>query len=105
MQEPQPSLIARDDTVLGVCAGLAEDFGIDPLWLRIPFAVSLFFNPQLVVGTYLAAGVIVFLTRLIAPNPRLAAPRPAEAAPTAAAAAAPAAAEDETYWEPVPIAA
>jgi phage shock protein PspC (stress-responsive transcriptional regulator) len=27
----QPSLIARDETFLGVCAGLGEDFGINPL--------------------------------------------------------------------------
>lgn len=107
--QPQPSLIGRDDTILGVCAGLAEDFGINPLWLRIPLATALFWNPLAVLGGYLAAGVLVLALRLVVPDPRPAA-RPEAVAPQAPAAAAPAAATaepeaEEMYWEPVPIAA
>ena len=70
MQSTQTWLIARDDTFLGICEALGEDFGINPLWLRIGFSVSLLWNPIAVVAVYLAAGVIVMLSRLIAPNPR-----------------------------------
>lgn len=84
MQNAKPSLLARDDTFLGVCEALGEDFGFNPLWLRLGFASLLLWNPAVVIGTYLAAGVAVLLSRLIAPNPRLAsaprtAPEPAEA--------------------------
>jgi len=70
MQSTQTWLIARDDTFLGICEGLGEDFGINPLWLRLGFAVSLLWNPIAVVAAYLGAGVVVLLSRLIAPNPR-----------------------------------
>lgn len=70
MQTSQPSLIARDHTILGVCEALGEDFGFNPMFLRVPLAALLLLNPTAVVCTYLAAGVIVFLTRWIFPNPR-----------------------------------
>ena len=73
MQEPQPSLIARDETLLGVCAGLGEDFGFNPLWLRIVLAVGLLWNPEAVVLAYLGLGALVLFSRLLAPNPRRAA--------------------------------
>ncbi len=70
MQTAQPSLFARDHTILGVCEGLGEDFGFNPMFLRVPLAVLLLLNPTAVIATYLAAGVVVFLTRWISPNPR-----------------------------------
>ena len=30
------SIIARDDTLLGVCFALGEDFGFNPVYLRVP---------------------------------------------------------------------
>jgi phage shock protein C len=79
MQETRTNLILRDDTFLGVCAGLGEDLGFDPNWLRVPLAVCLLWNPAAVIGIYLAAGLVVLLSRLVAPNPRPAA-EPAEVA-------------------------
>jgi phage shock protein PspC (stress-responsive transcriptional regulator) len=73
MQASKPSLIARDDTFFGVCAGLGEDLGFSPIWLRIAFAAFLFFNPLAAIGTYFAAGAVVLISRWIAPNPRRAA--------------------------------
>lgn len=35
---------AQGRVIAGVCAGLANNFGIDPIILRIVFAVSLFFG-------------------------------------------------------------
>jgi phage shock protein C len=68
MTADQPSLIARDHTLLGVCEALGEDFGFNPVYLRIVFAVSLIWNAEIVVGAYLALGIIVLVSRLIAPN-------------------------------------
>ena len=86
MQTAQPSLIARDHTLLGVCEALGEDFGFNPMILRVPLAALLLLSPTAVIATYLGLGVIVFLSRWIAPNPRPAAEaRPAAAGPAPAA--------------------
>lgn len=82
MPNSQPSLIARDHTLFGVCEALGEDFGFNPLLLRIPFAVLLLWNPVAVIGTYLAAGILVAASRWLFPNPSA---EPAAAAPAAAA--------------------
>ena len=97
MQEPQPSLIARDETLLGVCAGLGEDFGFNPVWLRIVLAVGLLWNPTAIVGTYVALGAVVLFSRLVCPNPR------AAATPAAAPAVPPLSVDEER--EALPIAA
>lgn len=67
------NLLARDDTLLGVCAALGEDFGFNPQYLRAAFAVVLLVNPAAVIAAYLALGAIVMLSRWLAPNPRPAA--------------------------------
>jgi phage shock protein PspC (stress-responsive transcriptional regulator) len=67
------NLITRDDTFLGVCEALGEDFRFNANWLRLAFGVSLLWNPMAVLGTYVGLGVIVALSRLISPNPRPAA--------------------------------
>jgi phage shock protein PspC (stress-responsive transcriptional regulator) len=72
------SILARDDTLLGVCHGLGEDFGFSPTWLRLLFAAMLFWSPSLAIGGYAVLGAVVGLSRLIAPNPN---PAPAEAEP------------------------
>jgi phage shock protein PspC (stress-responsive transcriptional regulator) len=89
MQTYQPSLIARSDTLLGVCAAIGEDFGFSPIWLRAAFAVTVFFNLFLAIGLYFAVGVIVLLTRRLYPSPRkqlvmAPATSPMEAAPSLA---------------------
>ncbi|HTU11237.1 MAG TPA: PspC domain-containing protein [Allosphingosinicella sp.] len=78
------SLIARDDTFLGVCQAIGEDFGFNPTWLRLAFAVPVLFAPVAALAAYLALGVIVLLSRLLAPRPRRAAKAaPADLAPAA----------------------
>jgi phage shock protein C len=80
MPSPQPNLLARDDTFFGVCQGLGEDLGFNPLYLRIVFAILVLVNPLAAVGGYVGAGALVLLSRLIFPNPRPAsAPRRAAA--------------------------
>lgn len=82
MQTSQPSVFARDHTILGVCEALGEDFGFNPLFLRVPLAVCLLLNPSAVVATYAGLGILVAFARLVAPNPRRLAE--AEATPVAA---------------------
>ena len=80
------SLFRRDDTFLGVCQALGEDFGFNPVFLRIGFALPVIFAPVAVIATYLGLGVIVLISRILAPRPKrkLAAVQ-AEAAAEAAA--------------------
>jgi phage shock protein C len=72
MQSPQPSLPMRDDNLLGICQALGDDFGFNPLWLRIAFACFLIWNPEIVVGVYLGLGLVVAFSRWLVPNPRTA---------------------------------
>jgi phage shock protein PspC (stress-responsive transcriptional regulator) len=72
------NLFTRDDTFLGVCEAIGEDFRISPLLLRLGMTAFLFFNPLAAVATYLGAGILIALSRWIAPNPRVTAPAAAE---------------------------
>ena len=63
------SVFARDDTLLGTCQALAEDFGFNPLFLRILFALALFWSPAAACAAYAGLGAVVALSRWIAPNP------------------------------------
>jgi phage shock protein PspC (stress-responsive transcriptional regulator) len=83
MQTSQPSVFARDHTILGICEALGEDLGFNPVFLRVPLAVCLLLNPWAVVATYAGLGVLVAFTRLVAPNPRQAAVTQADAGPAA----------------------
>jgi phage shock protein C len=69
----------RDDTGLGVCAALGEDFGFNPIYLRIALAFGVYLNPIATIAAYLAAGIVIVATRLLVPNPRVAEARTAEA--------------------------
>ena len=68
MQASQSNTLFREDTILGVCQALGEDFGFNPLYLRIVFGVLLLWQPLGVIGVYLGAGVLVAFTRLLVPN-------------------------------------
>lgn len=63
---------AQPDTewknLFGVCGCVAEDFGFNPLWLRLAFAAPLIWAPLAVLSTYVALGVIVLASRLLFPN-------------------------------------
>jgi phage shock protein PspC (stress-responsive transcriptional regulator) len=70
MQATRFSFITREDTLLGVCAALGEDFGFNPTWLRIIFAVLLLWNPVVVLSTYFGLFALVVVSRLAFPNAR-----------------------------------
>lgn len=73
------NLLTRDDTLLGVCQALGDDFGFNPVYIRVALAASLLWNPVAIVGGYLAAGLLVALSRFAFPD-RAAAAGPAETA-------------------------
>ncbi len=64
----QPALPLRSHTIFGVCEGIGEDFGFNPLFLRVPLAAIVLFSPMLAVGTYFALGLVVLASRLIFPK-------------------------------------
>jgi phage shock protein C len=72
--EPERALPWRSDTILGVCEGLGQDLGFNANYLRIALASLVLWDLYAAFGIYLALGVVVAVSRWIAP-----APRPAEA--------------------------
>ena len=58
----------RNDTILGVCEAIGEDFGFNANWLRLVFAATFYFAPVAVIGTYLGLGLLVAATRYFAPK-------------------------------------
>ena len=77
--EDRTALPLRDDTFLGVCEAIGQDFGFNPNWLRVALAAGLLWNVEAMLGIYLGLGVVVALSRLVFPRPRLAAaPQPVE---------------------------
>ena len=75
--EPEPALPLRSDTILGVCEAIGQDFGFNPLYLRLAFAAAFFLNPLMAAGTYLALGAGVALARWLYPVPAAPAAQPA----------------------------
>ncbi len=76
-----PHAAARDN-LFGICAALGEDFGVNPVWLRLALAIALLFDLEKVLTTYAALGVVVLVSRLIVPNPK---PSSINAAPSTSA--------------------
>lgn len=66
----QPNPFTRDDTFLGVCQAIGDDFGINPIWLRLAFGLPLIWSPTGVILAYLGVGAVVLLSRVIFPVPR-----------------------------------
>ena len=65
------SPIRRPHTILGVCEALGDDFGFNPLYLRIAFAGGLFFSATWVIAAYLGLGAIVAVSRWVSPVPSI----------------------------------
>lgn len=66
--QQRQSLFSRDDTFLGICEGIGQDFGFHPNLLRVTLACLCFFYPVPVLATYFGLGVLVLATRWMAPN-------------------------------------
>jgi len=67
-QVNQTPLPLRSHTILGVCEAIGEEFGFNPVYLRIPFAASVIYSPTMAIATYLLLGLGVMVSRLAFPN-------------------------------------
>jgi phage shock protein PspC (stress-responsive transcriptional regulator) len=67
-QENQIALPLRSHTILGVCEAIGEDFGFNPVLLRVPFAATVLYSPLLSVAAYFALGAVVLASRLLFPK-------------------------------------
>lgn len=70
MQTARLNPLTRDDTFLGVCQAIGDDFGFNPIFLRLAFALPLLYAPVTTLAAYFALGVVVLASRLLSPNPR-----------------------------------
>ena len=68
VQENQVALPLRSHTILGVCEAIGEDFGFNPVLLRVPFAASVLWSPTWAIVAYFALGAIVLLSRVVSPK-------------------------------------
>ena len=84
-QENQVALPLRNHTILGVCEGIGEDFGFNPIFLRIPLAAMVIVNPLWAFGAYFALGAIVLVSRLLFPAAKAKSPAVSEQQASAAA--------------------
>ena len=67
-QENQVALPLRDHTILGVCEAIGEDFGFNPVLLRVAFAATVLWSPTIAIGAYFALGAVVLASRLLFPK-------------------------------------
>jgi len=63
------SIVARDDTLLGVCFALGQDFGFNPVYLRVLLAAIVLWSLPAALAAYAALGTLVALSRWLAPDP------------------------------------
>lgn len=68
MPNVNTNLVFRNDTILGVCEAIGQDFGFHPNYLRVTLACLVYFNPVAVIGGYLVLGIVVAASRWVAPD-------------------------------------
>lgn len=69
-QQTYTPLPLRSHTILGVCEAIGEDFGFNPVWLRVPFAATVLLSPMWAIVAYFVLGAVVMLSRLLFPKAR-----------------------------------
>jgi phage shock protein C len=67
-QQKPVALPLRAHTILGVCEGIGEDFGFNPVLLRVPFAAAVLWSPTITLAVYFALGAVVLASRLLFPR-------------------------------------
>lgn len=76
MPNETTNLFRRRDTFFGTCEAVGQDFGFNPLYLRLAFIAPLFFFPVQTFAAYFGLGFIVLMSRLFFPNRAVAAEVP-----------------------------
>ena len=85
MAQSNRNTLMRPDTFFGVCEAVGQDFGFNPLWLRLAFVPLIFFQPLYALAAYVVLGLIVLASRLAHPvegDAINAAPMSADVAPS-----------------------
>lgn len=82
------------DNLLGICHAIGEDFGFNPIFLRIPLAMALIADAKWTLIAYAAMGMAVLASRLLVRRPK-----PTPAAMSAVPVAEPARDQGETEPE------
>jgi phage shock protein C len=67
MTDSNRNTFNRPDTMFGICEALGQDFGVNPLWIRLAFVPAIFFAPFAALAAYVGLGVVVLASRLIFP--------------------------------------
>src|SRR5258706_14813849 len=67
-EETYVALPLRQHTIFGVCEGIGEDFGFNPIFLRVPLAATVLWSPIWAIGAYFALGVLVLASRVLFPR-------------------------------------
>lgn len=67
MQNETTNLFRRRDTFFGICEAVGQDFGFNPLYLRLAFIAPLFFFPVQSFAAYFGLGLVVLASRLLFP--------------------------------------
>ena len=80
-QQERIALPLRNHTILGVCEAIGEDFGFNPVFLRVPFAASVLWSPVIAIAAYLALGAVVLASRLLFPQRKVVQPAAVPATP------------------------
>jgi phage shock protein C len=67
MRHETTNLFRRRDTFFGICEAVGQDFGFNPLYLRLAFIAPLFFFPVQSFAAYFGLGLLVLASRLLFP--------------------------------------
>ena len=70
-QENQVALPLRSHTILGVCEAIGEDFGFNPVFVRVPLAAVVLYSIPLAAALYVGLGLIVLASRLLFPKAQI----------------------------------
>jgi len=60
-----PAAQPAKDNLLGICHAIGEDFGFNPIWLRLVLAVGIVATPEIVLTLYAILGAAVLASRLL----------------------------------------
>ena len=63
--EANSNVFLRNDTILGACQAIGDDFGFNANWLRVPLAASLLASPMGAIAFYLGLSAVVLLSRIL----------------------------------------
>lgn len=66
--ENQTALPLRSHTILGACEAIGEDFGFNPILLRVPLAACVLWSPIWAIAAYFALSLMVLASRLLFPK-------------------------------------